>query len=320
MRAVSRECLDVSKDSKPENVSSQSADHSLIPVRRTELPSSEPPKTAPRRSGKLDTSITLAVSGSNEAVRIRSRRRTTENITRLPEASTSSLAKSNRTSCTWPYEIHENNNLERTSSAQSLKSSCDSESQRDISQYLDDNEKSRKFTKQEEEELDNVQKNIRHIHRRSLTESVQVHKLKHLDKFESGAAFSNQLDRQPSSKQLNGSRSPDRSHSPSTRGSRESSASHASPGRSHASHRDHHLSDSDRSTSSGVQAPSAKIKNKTKIHSLRAKSPPPETMDDDDDYLDTFVKKNLEQSLSDESSNSNNAIEKNWKHVSSNLI
>ena len=326
-RAQTREVTETPRESSPktdkESTPTRKSERSGIPTRRTELPASEPPKYSVRQTSANEVTVTTP-GGGMETVRMRSRRRTTENVTRMPELTTSSSSSPNaskRQSCTWPYEAESNNNMKRTSSSHSLKSQDSgsqrdlSGSQRDLSQYLEDNERPPELSRQEEEELDNVERNIRHIHRRSLNESVQLHRLKHLDKFESGAAFSAPADHQMSRER---SRSRERSHSPSNQSSRDSSANRASPGRSKTPTRDILPSDSDsRSTGSGGHmAPSTKVKNKSKTRLSRARSPPPETHDDDDDYLDTFVKRNLDVGVASEPSNSSHVVEKTWKHVS----
>lgn len=181
-----------------------------------------------------------------------------------------------------------------------------------ISDILDEEEGSaqRELTEEEERELDNVQANIRRIHRKSITDSVSVSRLPHLDKFEQQ---SSQGEETPERRHSVGSRESRRSrgttdespvqkteesvvHSSNT--SRELFASPGrarSPGRSRSPGRPNWTpgkrGSEERSKSPGApRAPSAKVKDKSRSKSPRPKSPPPNLTSsrNNDDYFDSL--------------------------------
>ncbi len=186
------------------------------------------------------------------------------------------------------------------------RSDQDGSKPRDLSQYFEEGEKPRELdlTEEQEEELDNIEQNIRQIHRRSITEFVQQQRSpKHLEKFESGRAYAD-LQRPPSLERLPPSPRADTSSPDTARSSRTTSPSRK-------------RSDSDPRSPLQHRAPSAKVLDKARSRSPRPRSPPPETADPDEDFLDTFVQRNLESELSGEKRKPDRKeAEKKWKDVS----
>ena len=167
----------------------------------------------------------------------------------------------------------------------------------------------RELTEEEERELDNVQANIRRIHRKSITDSVSVAKLPHLDKFEQQSNGDETPERRPSfgsreRRRSRGANEPavqkkEESVSYSSNASRElfvSPGRARSPGRSRSPGRPSWTPGKkgaeERSKSpSAPKAPSAKVKDKTRSRSPRPKSPPPKlTTPKNDDYFDSLEK------------------------------
>ena len=181
-------------------------------------------------------------------------------------------------SCTWPYDSSSSGTS--SSERDHTPDSHGSRSRRNsnVSQYLEDEDsdrKSKELTQEEEQELDNVERNIRRIHRKSISESVHKHRPQHFEKFETGAAFDDKD--QPDSDKSSPTRSHDRSVTPSSRSSTPSSTPRketpprrvASPSRRRATETP------ERKTQTAPRAPSAKIKEKSRAKSPRPRSPPP---------------------------------------------
>ena len=124
---------------------------------------------------------------------------------------------------------------------------------------------------EEEQELDNIERNIRRIHRRSITEFVQKHTPQHFDKFESGTAFTD-------------GESDKREVSSSSERSTPISSAVSSPQEDYTSRRRQRSlvakpllrrMDLDRVKSVGhPRSPSARVKDRTRAKSPRTKSPP----------------------------------------------
>ena len=233
-----------------------------------------------------------------------------------------------RFSSTWPYNspesspVPESEPRSRGSRSRSSsrgprtprsRSSSQNRSRRSsISDLLDEQgDEQRELTENEERELDNVQANIRRIHRKSITDSVSISKLPHLDKFEQHSNGEDTPERRPSfgsrerrsRRGENESRAIEKEQSVSyntTSASRELFASPGrgrSPGRSRSPGRPSWTPGKkgaeERSKSpSAPRAPSAKVKDKSRSKSPRPRSPPPKltTSRNNDDYFDSLEK------------------------------
>ena len=246
-----------------------------------------------------------------------------------------------RPSCTWPYERNAEENDLDTSTASSESSagierrisrsrsksveasraphSEKEESGRRRSTYLEDGDLAKKAERSPEEEraLDEVEHNIRRIHRKSITEYVQQHKPQHFDKFESGSAFKSD------SKSKTDKTAP---YSPRSRASSDRYSSYSpksdaiTPTRSHSTSsvnttpsstpRRKHSADIPDRKSSSPRAPSAKIKDKSRTKSPRAKSPPPVYDDSSEAFFDGLTTPNKNNSSPDD------IIERKWREVS----
>ena len=230
-------------------------------------------------------------------------------------------------SSTWPYNSPESSPVpdseprsrgsrSRSSSRgprtpRSRSSSQNRSRRSSISDLLDEQgEEQRELTEEEERELDNVQANIRRIHRKSITDSVSISKLPHLDKFEQHSNGEDTPERRPSfgsrerrSRRPNDSRAHEKEESVNyntTSASRELFASPSrgrSPGRSRSPGRPSWTpgkkGTEERSKSPGApRAPSAKVKDKSRSKSPRPRSPPPKltTSRNNDDYFDSLEK------------------------------
>ena len=230
-------------------------------------------------------------------------------------------------SSTWPYASPESSHVpeseqrsrgsrSRSSSqgtrAPRSRSSSQNRSRRSsISDLLDEQEgqTQRELTAEEERELDNVQANIRRIHRKSITDSVSIAKLPHLDKFEQQSNGEETPERRPSFGSREGRRS--RGNNEPTTQKKEETVSYssntsrelfASPGRARSPARSRSpgrpswtpgkKGAEERPKSPGAsKAPSVKIKDKTRSRSPRPKSPPPKlTTPRNDDYYDSLEK------------------------------
>lgn len=177
-------------------------------------------------------------------------------------------------------------------------------------------DRARELTAEEERELDNVQANIRRIHRKSITDSVSIAKLPHLDKFEQQVTTNS--DESPETRSAvtvtprESRRSRTNNESPvqkaeetatysaaasrelfASPGSSTSSPARArsrSPGRpawAGGSGSGHKKSAED--TAAKTRAPSAKVKDKSRSKSPRPKSPPPKlTARQNDEYFDSL--------------------------------
>ncbi len=177
-----------------------------------------------------------------------------------------------------------------------------------VSDLIDEQEgprPQRELTDEEQRELDNVQVNIRRIHRKSITDSVSIAKLPHLDKFEQQAQHGEETpERRPSLGAREKRRTRSEAEAPvqkqeeqSVSASRElfSAAGRTrSPGRSRSPGR-HSWTPSGKKASeepskapAAPRAPSAKIKDKSRSKSPRPKSPPPKRTTRSDDYFDSL--------------------------------
>lgn len=142
---------------------------------------------------------------------------------------------------------------------------------------------------EDENELDDVQRNIRRIHRRSITEFS--HRPPHLDKFESAASVA----------------AADDSGSSDGRERRDSSSSYGSPVRH------------DRTT----RAPATRVKDKARSKSPRPKSPPltaAATTAAKVDVVDNISQKQGSGSCSGGDDSVSDIIEKKWREVSSQVM
>lgn len=165
--------------------------------------------------------------------------------------------------CTWPYE---------NPSSKSVTSPRE-ESQphvTNVSDYLEEGERRVALTPQQEEELDHIEKNIRSIHRKSISDFVQQHKVPHHDKFESASSTRDSDNRsRASSSDRSGWSSPREAgsvHSSPVGRARQSSISEVSP----------HRRKSDPRSPGYYRAPSAKVKDRSRAKSPRPRSPPPD--------------------------------------------
>ena len=245
-------------------------------------------------------------------------------------------------SSTWPYvspsmspspegmrsrgsSFSKNSPRSRTSSQSKPRSRSSSRNRSrrgSISDLLDDQgDQFQNISKEEEKELDNVQVNIRRIHRKSITDSVAISKLPHLEKFESvtsSAAAPTAAERKPPIDSKEKRRSivnapvdsddwtdsggyHSRSHRTRSPGRTRSGSERArSPGQRRST-TDRHRSLSNTHTTTALKseerpkspatpkAPSAKIKDKSRSKSPRPKSPPPQlSTTNTDDYFDSL--------------------------------
>ncbi len=239
-------------------------------------------------------------------------------------------------SCTWPYVPPSATTSDRSGTSSPVtdtppngkgrSKSVDHGRPSDVSAYLSEEEpnKPKELSQQEEDELDNVQRNIRRIHRKSIQEFT--HKPQHFEKFEMGTVFSKKTEEKngssPSIDKNERSASSDtrfefgtvfnkkeeklpRSTSVPNEKPRQSAAYAAqrdsdilssprsdiksSPRRSRTqSPRTRRIVDEQPKSPVTPRAPSAKVKEKTRAKSPRAKSPPP-SFDMGDDFLNDMI-------------------------------
>ena len=192
----------------------------------------------------------------------------------------------------------------------------------------------RELTPEEENELDYVEKNIRHINRKSIIDMQQA-KPKFLDKFEKGeeeetkaspptrARSSDSIGKEPRTPTKSSPPPRDASakdivpkhrHSDSNDSSRSSSSSASRSPQSSSGQKDAEKAERKDSIGMRAKSPSAKVMDKTRSRSPRARSPPPDL--DDELFLDKMAEK-LGQK--DDTGNSarliHNIIEKKWQQV-----
>ena len=152
---------------------------------QTSLNTSPSPQSAEVTSWKQDdhtaTSAKTETREPSEPRSHRSRRHTVDDISR-PDVS-ASQNRQHRLSCVWP-----DNNQAKDRWDGKAEENQQSEVQRALQETGERGETVRSV--RDDQVLDNVEKNIRRINRRSVTEFVQQHhRPQHYDKFESGSAF-----------------------------------------------------------------------------------------------------------------------------------